>query len=848
MIENNEISTGNIKSPKSIDKLLSEKNTTLEDLLKYENLLEEFNIKNEKLLNFFNKEKIKYLINYIIKDPQINENEIETEESKNKGYKYPFLCSQIFGLEIDELFKYFFMTNKQIDEYLQKEKISVNDNKKDNNEKEKILQDENNKEEYNETIIKIKEFTQENENNKIEIKNECLRNNNDDKNKLLSEKKEDNNCIKYKEEKLFEETSDIKSQKEILYKNEGKSENMEDRIELIDYLFTFFPQKYDENKKLNYVLCGYFSQLIANLLDYNPTTFLKYLYSKRKDVFFLMESHCYRKSISDALSKLMQIENYFKENTICLDDEMKNSMNETRIDILRDLFSSLNINMDNEKLNSIFFFLIGLFGPTSIYNEKYLFQKMINDDNIINSLIYKPLFNLDLISNNDEGDMEIKKNNFIIIIDIIIFLLKIIQNLELDMPTCTSNDSILSIKHSKLSQEIFEILPNLIEINFNKINNKEKKILQSFNEYQLEPLGEYKIKIVDLICNLIPYFKNISKYFDEILINTHFFKNGFKYIFEYEWNNLYQESFLILLKSFLDNSANHELLFNYLFNNLKVFELIKFHINNKNRFQFINEISSDISHGYQSFLISLSYKINTIIGGTPLGVNTNPSTEGSFEFLPKPEENNDYIDSITMINNNEDQNKNLEKKEEYNEQKKGTAIESMKKYLNEDWKLFFKDKISDIIKQYCDKNWPKREKDLDIFDFLFQENNDDENKEEEENNKNNMNDNIEINNKETKNDITEEKDELNTDGIKTKNETEKFKEDKNIINKDFENIFDNFFKKTEIKEENIIENNFYNNEIKNENKDKLKEKNNIEKTKEISEGSNNDTMKKEKKI
>ena len=47
----------------------------------------------------------------------------------------------------------------------------------------------------------------------------------------------------------------------------------------------------------------------------------------------------------------------------------------------------------------------------------------------------------------------------------------------------------------------------------------------------------------------------------------------------------------------------------------------------------------------------------------------------------------------------------------------------MKKYLNDDWTIFFNENISNIIKQYCDKNWPPKEKDMDIFDFLFQEEN-----------------------------------------------------------------------------------------------------------------------------
>ena len=51
----------------------------------------------------------------------------------------------------------------------------------------------------------------------------------------------------------------------------------------------------------------------------------------------------------------------------------------------------------------------------------------------------------------------------------------------------------------------------------------------------------------------------------------------------------------------------------------------------------------------------------------------------------------------------------------------------MKKYLNDDWKKFFNENISDIIKQYCDKNWPPKKQDMEIFDFLFQDNDDNNN-------------------------------------------------------------------------------------------------------------------------
>ena len=706
---------GSNQSSELIKSIISDKSKTIEDLLRVEDLLLELSSKNEELIKYFDKEKIKIMIDYIIKEPQIEENAPETTEKKEKGYKFPFLCSQIFGLENNELFKFFFMTNHQINEELAKEKNNALDN--NNN-------------------LKV----QENGMNQMDIEeNKNARN------------------ISGLEDIIMGGTMENNNNENQNYVNNIKEENInnkenENRIELLDYLFTFFPNEKEEWKELNYVLCGYFNSLISNLLEVNPTVFLKYIYNIRKDVFNLMSAHCYRKSISNALSKILRYEHYFNENTEQLAEDSKNKMNETRINVLIEIFSSIKLDMNNEQLNSIYFFITELFDSASIFEEKKLFITMIENESIIRSIIYSPLFNIDLISNIDEN-VEKERQNLIVIIDIISFLLKSIKKLKLDIPACTPER--LGLKHTLISQAIFDILPKLIEINFNQKNNNEIKMLQSFDKYQLTPLGEFKIKIVDLIYYLIPYFKKISKFFDEILIKSDFFKFGFDFIFQYEWNNIYQESFLSLLKSFLDNSEFHELLFDYLFNKLKIVDIIKNHTNKEDKFKFEKKDSNPISHGYISFLISLSYKINTVIGGDPLGVNSDPSTEGSFEFIPKVNEDNDDM-NMMMYGDIEDNDK--KEKNEENDVKKGVPIQSMKKYLNDDWKLFFNDNISDVIKQYCDKKWPPKEKnDLDIFDFLFQDNDNDQEdngKKDEDivNNNNNSNNNLNINNNEIKDD------------------------------------------------------------------------------------------------
>ena len=306
--------------------------------------------------------------------------------------------------------------------------------------------------------------------------------------------------------------------------------------------------------------------------------------------------------------------------------------------------------MDNEYLKSIYFFITGLFDPTNIKEEEPIFKEIVNNKRIMRCLITKPFHNLDLISENEENFEKIvnKRKNFCVIIDIIIFFLTNIKKLKLDIPTNTS-DSKFTINHTKLSEEIFNVLGELIKKNFNKKNEKEQSALQSFNEFQLKPLGEYKIKIVDLLCHLVPYFRMISKFYDEILLETDFFKIAFDYLYEYEWNNVYQESLLSLLKSLLNEADFHPKIQEYLFNTFKIVDIIKTHTNSEDKFHFSNEESIPISHGYYSFFISLSYKINSVMGGTPIVLENNVVKQGSFGFMYRVPDDGDKKAAMDML-------------------------------------------------------------------------------------------------------------------------------------------------------------------------------------------------------
>ena len=732
----------------AIDKLLNDPKTTVEDLLKEEELLQEFRSQNEKLINFFDKDKIKHLLDYIIK---------EQEDEQNKGYKFPFLCSQIFGLEIDKIMKYFFITNKQLEEENKdKEKDKENednkeenkDEKKDNEEEKKeenkendIKENEDKKEENKKDVKKVEE-KKEGDENKEELKKEEESKKEEEQKKVDEPKKEEEpkneggenkkeeepkteeepkkeeakkEGDENKEEPKKEEDEEKKEEGEDENKEGGEEENEEEKsepeskenkIELLDYFFEFLPEESDI--KLNYVLSGYFSSLVMNLLSVNPTTFLKYIFIERREVLDRMVTHCYRKSISDTLSKLLHFENFLQNDP--LDEETKNEMVETRNYLLQDIFDKIDINMDNEYLNSIYFFITGLFDPNNINEEKDIFTEVVDNKRIMRALITKTFHDLDLINYTEDNYEQAinRRRNFCVIIDIILFFLINIKKLKLTLPTSTS-DSKFAITHTKLSEEVFNNLGLLIKNNFNKRNNNEKTISQSFNECKIAPLGEYKIKIVDLLYHLIPYFKNISKFYDEILIDCEFFKYAFDYLYEYEWNNIYQDSFLSLLRSLLNEANDHELLQEYLFNNLKIVDIIKNHTKEADKLK-LSEDALPISHGYYSFFISLSYKLNTVMGGTTVIMQNGILRQGSFTFIRKVPEEGDKQGAMDMLYGGfEDVETNDKKDENKEKEEKTKNYESMEKYKNDDWITFFEENIVKVITQYEDKDWPPDE-------------------------------------------------------------------------------------------------------------------------------------------
>lgn len=109
MFDNNFFSFDELnKNTENINKKLSENNNSpkLEDLLIEDGLIDELKNKNENLINYFNQNRIKQMLDYIIKEPK--------EDDYNEGHKFPFICSKLFNVEEIKIMNYFFKTNKEL--------------------------------------------------------------------------------------------------------------------------------------------------------------------------------------------------------------------------------------------------------------------------------------------------------------------------------------------------------------------------------------------------------------------------------------------------------------------------------------------------------------------------------------------------------------------------------------------------------------------------------------------------------------------------------------------------------------------------------------------------------------
>ena len=504
-------------------------------------------------------------------------------------------------------------------------------------------------------------------------------------------KKEKEEKMKKEQEEEFIPTDNKEEEKKEEEPKEEKVIENPNSIELLDYLLTFL----DTKEELNYVLSGYFSKLIITFILRKPDVIIPYIFKNRKEYLDKLVYHSYRKGICDIIEKILNEEKTNISSKSNPDQQQGEDFSPICNEILEKLFKELSsVNANNTEKISYLSSLI----------EALLEEKAFTSQ--IESLQNLPELFSNLKINLKETNTFEVKNNYMEILDLVTNIVLSITNKSLSLPEYHIPDDIVEqghldykIQHTPLSQQIFDVLEPILN-NFSlatlsEEEEKKKKLPTAFLK-ELLPLGGFRIKIVEFLSSLFSYFKKIGKDFDKVLIEKKFFENAFDILFKYEWNNLYQNAFFSLLKNYIQNAEFHKDLTVYLFEELNILHIIQDKIVSDDKFTYPSQKS--ISHGYYPFLIGLSYKLNSVMGGIPLKISKE-SKEGSMCF-PTKSDKLDFIgggfDGFGFRSGNTEESIGSSSKVK-------VISDSLTKYASNEWNEFFKTNVSKSVIQYESK-------------------------------------------------------------------------------------------------------------------------------------------------
>ena len=608
----------------------------------------------------FTREKIEALIDYVIKLPE------ESEINDNKAHKYPFIACEILSTDINKINDYFSVPDKER-ELKEKEEeeentfeelenknnqqndININDNKENesNEEQNKQLQDENNE------SSNIKE------------------DNNDTQNSTTTTKEE---------EDTVQQTEKTKPETQI---DNTKTNIDEHTISLLDKLLEFLNTKND----LNDVLCGYFSKIMTNLINKYPFRILQYLYKHKLPYLSNLIFHSKNPSLTDLCSKCLSLETYLPVSNVSesmkpIQEEYTKAL-QPRNKILSELIISIQLSQ-SEDISGITNLI------QSLFENKSILESFIKDETYSKMILDK--LTLDV---TDIQSKEIRYN-YSTYIDLIIFIVKTCVTHNLIPLKISEKESITSenanVKHFPFSSQLLQMLPIVFK-NFRE--NKKDQEIKSTTFETFRPLGIVNIKIMELAGHLILFYKNTPNTLDDIYIKSNFISNAVEFLFQYEWNNIYQQNFMTMFKQFINNETSHPLLSHYLFYDLKFVSLILNHFKKDDKNYKFKTTGNTIQNGFYSLLIYLCFKINTIGGGQLVNIR---SREGSFYFVAK---------TASDFTNN---NMKLHDTNQAASRANNIYVSSdIKKCLDDEWVYIFKQQVLPCIKLYETKLYDETE-------------------------------------------------------------------------------------------------------------------------------------------
>ena len=425
---------------------------------------------------------------------------------------------------------------------------------------------------------------------------------NDNLNK--EEENEENNCIIIDDD--IENEKEDKNIENILKETIENNQCDENNFEILDYLLNFVM---NDNINLNHVLSGYFSNIMMKLIDKYPNKILKYLYLKRKDVLEKIMKHSNNKAISELAIKILKLKNliFNLEEEKKEEEEIYNYRNLLIQNFIKDI-SIENNNNDSDIKCSLLMELI---------EDKIILILFMENEEIYNHIF--ELLSFEINSNNTD---EIS-NCYSSIMNL---LIKIIEQIEIKQIPLPNN---FDINKNNFSDNLLKILDKII-INF--AERKNTKIIPSQFDKPYKSLGIINQKIMELFILLLNYFQEIPEKFDEIIINNNFIKKSLNFFFIYEWNNIYQNTFVKFIKSYIDNEVLHEKLTYYLFDELEIQESFENFLLGKSSFIF--KSGNKMKNTLYPHIIEIIYKINSKIGNRIFinDLNSKNKKEGEFNF------------------------------------------------------------------------------------------------------------------------------------------------------------------------------------------------------------------------
>ena len=310
----------------------------------------------------------------------------------------------------------------------------------------------------------------------------------------------------------------------------------------------------NDKPELNYVLSGYFANVMLTLIDNYPLQMIKYLYTQRKDAIKKIIFHSNQKAFAILSLKLLNLEisNYklCESNTKDIIEANIGFRNE----LVGDLIKSINLEGFKGEDGKIKY-------EVDIEGKFALVLDLINDNKniveylILNNEVYTHIF--DILNNdlyNIDNNYENKENNILnnkyIIYGLIINLItKLLKSARLkQILECPTESLINFINKNKdeltFNENLIISLGKIIRNNF--MPKKPKLILEKQSSISYEGLGILNIKIIEFIKEIFNFMKDIPQQFDNILIRNNFWQKSFDYFFEYQWNNIYHIHFVDL--------------------------------------------------------------------------------------------------------------------------------------------------------------------------------------------------------------------------------------------------------------------------------------------------------------